>query len=62
MTNTTGPTAEARANATKALAFLATLQRPDGGFASYPGAKSSDPFDSLDVLHAYAARVPPASP
>ena len=53
ITNTTGPTAEARTNATSALAFLATLQRPDGGFASYPGAKSSDPFDSLDVLHAY---------
>jgi uncharacterized protein YfaS (alpha-2-macroglobulin family) len=54
LTNTSGPVAEARANAAAALAFLATLQRADGGFASYPGAKASDPFDSLDVLHAYA--------
>jgi alpha-2-macroglobulin len=54
LTNTEEPVAAARAHATTALAFLATLQRPDGGFASYPGAKSSDPFDSLEVLHAFA--------
>ncbi len=54
LTNTAGPVVQARAQAASALAFLATLQRPDGGFASYPGAKSSDPFDSLEVLHAYA--------
>jgi uncharacterized protein YfaS (alpha-2-macroglobulin family) len=54
LTNTVGPTDEARARAATALAFLATLQRPDGGFASYPGAKGSDPFDSLEVLHAYS--------
>ena len=53
LTNTVGPADEARARAATALAFLATLQRPDGGFASYPGAKGSDPFDSLEVLHAY---------
>ena len=53
LTNATPP-AEARTSATTDLAFLATLQRPDGGFASYPGAKESDPFDSLEVLHAYA--------
>jgi uncharacterized protein YfaS (alpha-2-macroglobulin family) len=53
LTNTAGPTAEAHTQAATALAFLATLQRPDGGFASYPGAKASDAFDSLDVLHAY---------
>jgi alpha-2-macroglobulin len=53
LTNTTPPPA-ARATAATDLAFLATLQRPDGGFASYPGAKASDPFDSLEVLHAYA--------
>ena len=53
LTNTTGPTAEARSRAATELAFLATLQRPDGGFASYPGAKASDPYDSLEVLYAY---------
>ena len=53
LTNTSGPVVEARAQAASALAFLTTLQRPDGGFASYPGAKGSDPFDSLEVLHAY---------
>ncbi len=54
LTNTTTAASAARTNATSALAFLATQQRPDGGFRSYPGAKASDPFDSLDVLHAYA--------
>ena len=54
LTNTSGPTAEARKNAAGALSVLATLQRHDGGFASYAGAKASDPFDSLEVLHAYA--------
>jgi hypothetical protein len=62
LTSTIGPTADARTAAAKALAFLATQQRPDGGFASYPGAKESDPFDSLEVLHAYtraqAAGIP----
>ncbi len=53
LTNATLP-AEARTIAATDLAFLATLQRPDGGFASYPGAKDSDPYDSLEVLHAYA--------
>jgi uncharacterized protein YfaS (alpha-2-macroglobulin family) len=53
LTNTDGPTTEARTQASTALVFLATLQRPDGGFVSYPGAKGSDPFDSLEVLHAY---------
>ena len=54
LTHATAPTAAARAHAATALAFLATQQRPDGGFASYPGATSSDPFDSLEVVRAYA--------
>ncbi|MGA2392221.1 MAG: Ig-like domain-containing protein [Candidatus Lustribacter sp.] len=54
LTHATAPTAEARTHAATAVAFLATQQGPDGGFASYPGAPSSDPFDSLEVLHAYA--------
>ena len=62
LTNTAGPVAQARASAAAALEFLATQQRADGGFASYPGAKNSDPFDSLDVLHAFtranAAGIP----
>lgn len=36
------------------IAFLQTQQHADGGFGSYPGATTSDPFDSLDVLSAYA--------
>ena len=36
------------------LAFLRTQQRADGGFGSYPGASTSDPFDSIDVLGAYS--------
>ncbi len=53
LTNGTPPAGTA-AQAAKASAFLATLQREDGGFSSYPGATQSDPYDSLDVLHAYA--------
>ena len=30
--------------AAKAIAHLQTLQKPDGGFASYPGQETSDPF------------------
>ncbi|MGI0489719.1 alpha-2-macroglobulin family protein [Pantanalinema rosaneae CENA516] len=30
--------------ATQAIAQLQTLQKPDGGFAAYPGAERSDPF------------------
>jgi uncharacterized protein YfaS (alpha-2-macroglobulin family) len=54
LTNTATAASAARANAASALAFLTTQQRPDGGFRSYPGATASDPFDSLEVLHAYA--------
>jgi uncharacterized protein YfaS (alpha-2-macroglobulin family) len=54
LTRTTGPASAARAQAASALAFLGSQQRADGGFASYPGAKASDPYDSLEVLHAYA--------
>ncbi|HEV8021459.1 MAG TPA: Ig-like domain-containing protein [Candidatus Lustribacter sp.] len=54
LTHATAPTDAARAHAATALAFLASQQRADGGFASYPGATSSDPFDSLEVVHAYA--------
>lgn len=54
LTKTIGTTVDARANATSALAFLATQQRADGGFTSYPDATASDPFDSLAVLHALA--------
>jgi uncharacterized protein YfaS (alpha-2-macroglobulin family) len=53
LTNTTA-IGDARAQAATATAFLITLQRPDGGFASFPGATMSDPFDSLDVLHAFS--------
>ncbi|GAB4347103.1 MAG: hypothetical protein OHK0047_41080 [Leptolyngbyaceae cyanobacterium] len=38
--------------ATQALDRLQKLQKPDGGFAAYPGAKKSDPF-----LTAYAAEA-----
>ena len=34
------------------LAALAKLQRADGGFASYPGEKSSDPYASFAALAA----------
>jgi uncharacterized protein YfaS (alpha-2-macroglobulin family) len=54
LTKTTTAASAAQANAASALAFLATQQRPDGGFRSYPGETTSDPLDSLEVLHAYA--------
>jgi alpha-2-macroglobulin len=44
-----------QAQATKALAKLPPLQKPDGGFASYPTAEKSDPFVTAYAAQAIAA-------
>jgi uncharacterized protein YfaS (alpha-2-macroglobulin family) len=49
-----GPPIDVRGAAVRALATLTAQQRPDGGFASYRGAPASDPYESLDTLHAFA--------
>ena len=57
LTNTGGPVAQARAAAASAPAFLATQQRADGGFASYPGAEEQRPVRLARGL----ARVQPSA-